>query len=179
MREFILKYKRVLKFLMVFAFCYISLYILYVLFLKYNSSPDVFTQLVSKQTVVILNQLNYNTVAHLNTDYNHIGLHINDILVAGIAEGCNAISIMILFIAFIVAFAKSFKKTALFIFIGLFFIHIMNISRIVILIICLYHFPEYSEPLHSIVFPAMIYSSVFLLWMYWVKSFKKTTNNAQ
>lgn len=176
MKEFILKYKRVIKFLTVFSLCYVFLYIFYVLFLKYDSSPDVFTKLVSKQTVAILNQLDYNTTAHLDTNYNHIGLYINNKLIAGIAEGCNAISIMILFIAFIVAFAKSLKKTALFGCIGLLIIYAMNVSRIVILIICLYHFPEYSEPLHSIIFPAMIYSAVFLLWMYWVKSFKTTTN---
>lgn len=173
MREFILKYKRVLIFLTVFTFCYTCLYLSYVCFLRYSSTHDVFTKLVSQQSVSLLNQLNYNATIHINLDY--IGVFINDNLIAGITEGCNAISIMILFIAFIVAFSKSLKETVLFVLFGLLFIYLMNILRIVILIICLYHFPKYSEPLHSIVFPAIIYSSVFILWMFWIRSFKKTT----
>ena len=174
MKELILKYKGVIKFLTVFTTCYIILYLLYILFLKLSSSPDSFTRLVSKQSVSVINQLNYTTTEEINTIQNHIKLFINNKHIAGVAEGCNAISIMILFIAFIVAFAKSFKKTLIFCLLGLLFIHIMNIIRIVILIISIYKYPEYSEYLHSIVFPGIIYSSVFFLWMLWVKSFQKT-----
>lgn len=175
MKELVLKYKGVLRFLVVFTFSYLTLYFLYALFLKFSSSPDIFTKLVSKQSVYLLNKLDYTTTTQVNIEYNHIRLFLFNNHIAGIAEGCNAISIMILFIAFIMSFAKSLKKTILFGLSGLIFIHIINIIRIVILIICLYHFPKYSEGLHSFVFPGIIYSSVFLLWMLWVKSFQKTT----
>lgn len=175
MKELISKYKGVLKFLVVFTTSYIVLYLLYVLLLKLSTTPDSFTKVVSKQSVYILNQLNYITTTEVNTNHNNIKLLIDNRYIAGIAEGCNAISIMILFIAFIVSFAKSIKKTLIFSVFGLLFIHIMNIARIVILIICLYKYPQHSEPLHNIVFPGIIYCSVFLLWMLWVKSFQKTT----
>jgi exosortase family protein XrtF len=178
MKELVLKHKGVLKFLAVFTTSYIALYLLYVLFLKLSTTPDVFTKLVAKQTVYILNQLNYSTTTKISTTYNYISLHINNRLIAGVAEGCNAISIMVLFIAFIVAFAKSVKKTLIFCLLGLLIIHIINVLRIVILVISMYKYPEYSEHLHGIVFPGIIYSSVFFLWMLWIKSFQKTTKNA-
>lgn len=175
MKKLVLKHKGVLKFLAVFTISYIILYLMYALFLKSSSSPDVFTKLVSKQSVYILNQLNYKTTSEINASYSGIKLFVNQKHIAGIAEGCNALSIMILFVSFILAFAKSVKKTFFFCLLGLVFIHIMNILRIVILIISIYNYPEYSEPLHSIVFPGIIYCAVFLLWMLWVKSFQKTT----
>lgn len=173
MKELILKHKGVLKFLAVFTTSYIILYVLYVVFLKFSSSPDVFTKLVSEQSIYILNQLNYNTTSEVNSSYEGIKLFINQKHIASIAEGCNALSIMILFVAFILAFAKSVQKTLTFCLFGLMFIHIMNVFRIVILIISIYNFPKYSEPLHSIIFPGIIYCSVFILWMIWVKSFQK------
>jgi exosortase family protein XrtF len=175
MKELISKYKGVIKFLTVFSVSYFGLYLLYVLFLKLSTTPDSFTTLVSKQAVYFLNQLHYITTTETNTTFNSIRLYVNNKHIAGIAEGCNAISIMILFLAFIISFAKSVKKTLLFGLFGILFIHVMNIFRIVILIICMYRFPKYSEPLHSIVFPGFIYISVFFLWMLWVKSFQRTT----
>jgi exosortase family protein XrtF len=175
MKELILKYRGVLKFLAVFTLSYVGLYLLYVIFLNFSTTPDYFTKLVSRQSVYVLNKLNYITTAEVNTHFNHIKLYIDNRHVAGITEGCNAISIMILFIAFILSFSKSAKKTLLFGLFGLLFIHFINIIRIVVLIISLHHLPKYSEGLHSFVFPGIIYSTVFLLWMFWVKSFQKTT----
>lgn len=176
MRELFSKYRGVLKFLAVFTTCYIFLYLAYALFIKLSPTPDIFTKLVSKQSVYILNHVNYITTTEVNSQYNYIKLFIEGNHIAGIAEGCNAISIMILFISFIVAFAKSIKKTLAFCVTGLLFIHVINIIRIVILVISLHNYPEYSEPLHSIVFPGIIYCSVFFLWMLWVKSFQKHTH---
>lgn len=175
MKDLILKYRAVIKFLAVFSASYVILYLFYALFLKFSTTPDQFTTSISKQSVYILNQLDYPTTTKVNSEYKHIRLFINNIHIAGIAEGCNAISIMILFIAFILAFAKSVKKTVLFGLFGLLCIHVINILRIVFLIICLVRFPEFSEALHNFVFPGIIYSVVFVLWMFWVKSFQKTT----
>lgn len=173
MKELIFKYKGVLRFLAVFTVSYVFLYLLYVLYLKFSTSPDTFTSLVSRQSTYILNKLNYVATTELDTLNGHIKLLINNKHVAGIAEGCNAISIIILFVAFIVAFAKSVKKTFIFCIIGLLFIHFINLIRIVILTISLFNYPEYSELLHGVVFPGIIYCSVFFLWMLWVKSFQK------
>lgn len=174
MKAQIFKYKGVLKFLTVFLGSYILLTLAYTLYLKTSSTPDAFTKHISQRVVFWLNTLNYQATSMANNTNGYIDLFIQNKLVAGIAEGCNAISIKILFIAFVVAFSKSFKKTLFFIVFGLITIYLMNVIRIIVLIICIYHFPKYTEPLHSYIFPGIIYSAVFLLWMFWVKSFQKT-----
>jgi hypothetical protein len=41
------------------------------------------------------------------------------------------------------------------------------------LIVLLYHFPEQNHLLHGVLFPALIYGSVFVLWFIWVNKFSK------
>ena len=96
-------------------------------------------------------------------------LFVNGTYLARIVEGCNAISIIVLFIAFVIAFAQSLKKTVLFIFVGSVLIYAVNILRIAILAIALYNYPEQEHWLHGVLFPALIYGMVFLLWLVWVR----------
>ena len=76
--------------------------------------------------------------------------------------------------SFIISFAEKFKKTTFFLFAGGLLIYIVNLFRIAILTIMYYEFPEYQETLHNIVFPAIIYGMVLLLWMIWVRMLPKT-----
>jgi len=173
MNSIIIKNKPVIKFLAIFLTSYMLLSTLYYVFLNSPNSPDSFTKLVSNQTIHLLNFIGYQTNSITEPTNGFISLFVKGENIAGISEGCNAISIMILFLAFVFSFTKKIKPTLLFSVFGVLFIHLMNIIRIVILVICIYHYPEYSDPLHSYVFPAMIYGVVFLLWMYWINSFKK------
>ncbi|HIE44911.1 MAG TPA: exosortase family protein XrtF, partial [Flavobacteriaceae bacterium] len=96
-----------------------------------------------------------------------------------VIEGCNSVSIIILFIAFIIAFSGSFKSTIFFGFIGSLLIYSTNIFRIAVLSIGILLYPKQQEILHSLVFPAIIYGMVFLLWVIWVNKysdFKKQQN---
>ena len=90
--------------------------------------------------------------------------------------GCNALSIIILFVSFIIAFAQRFKKTLFYIFAGVVIIYSVNILRITILAIALYNYPEYQHMLHGAVFPGIIYGMVFLLWLIWVQLLIPKTN---
>lgn len=173
MNAIITKNISVIKFLAIFLSSYILLSLLYYLFINNIHNLDFFTESVSEQTINTLNFIGYETSSTINSANNFINLFVRGKNIAGISEGCNAISIMVLFLSFIFSFTKKLKATLLFALLGLVIIHIMNIARIVVLVICLFHYPEYSEPLHNYVFPAMIYGVVFLLWMYWVNSFKK------
>lgn len=106
-----------------------------------------------------------------------------DRYVARIVEGCNAVSVMILFASFVMAFAGKFKRTLAFILIGIILIHILNLFRIAFLATLLYHYPQHSHLTHGVLFPLIIYGFVFLLWVVWVKKYsgfisdKKDENN--
>ena len=136
--------------------------------------PDYLTHLVARQTNTLLNGVGYeaNVLPHPNEP--SMKVIINGKYVARIIEGCNAMSIIILFLSFIIAFAGKFKTTLMYCFAGSIVIYAFNLIRIVILSIGLYHYPWQREILHTVVFPMLIYGMVFLLWMVWVNRFSKT-----
>ena len=136
--------------------------------------PDYFTNLVAKQSQQLLITLDYPTVLEPHPDEPSLKVIIRDKYVVRILEGCNSISIVILFMAFVIAFADSFKKTALFILGGSVLIYCANLIRIVILSAGLYHYPWRKEFLHDVFFPLAIYGMVFILWMIWVNHFAKS-----
>jgi exosortase family protein XrtF len=85
-----------------------------------------------------------------------------------------------LFISFVIAFSGKIKNTIYFIIVGSLIIHILNIIRIALLMVAFYHFPKANFILHDILFPLVIYGTVFILWIIWVNKFsfyaKNTTN---
>tara|TARA_R110000787_G_scaffold96415_8_gene199839 strand:- start:1460 stop:1891 length:432 start_codon:yes stop_codon:yes gene_type:complete len=140
-----------------------------------NYYPDFITNLVAKQSSELISSFGYEAKVMPHDTETSMKLYINQTYLARIVEGCNAVSIIILFIAFIISFAEKLKKTLLFLFAGGALIYAVNILRIAILAIAIYKYPEYTETLHEVVFPAIIYGMVFLLWMIWVRMLPKTT----
>lgn len=100
-----------------------------------------------------------------------IKIIFNNKYVSRIIEGCNAISVIILFAAFIFAFSIKIKRTIVYILLGSIVIYVLNIIRIALLVNLLYYYPQYEELLHGTVFPLFIYGVVFLLWIAWVTRF--------
>lgn len=85
-------------------------------------------------------------------------------------EGCNVFSVAILFSAFVFAFYKG-SKTFLFVLGGLVLLHILNVSRIVLLNIIFLKYPQYEKIGHDYIFPAIIYGGVIILWLIWIQFF--------
>ena len=134
-----------------------------------NASDFITTQ-VAKQSSWLIGLLGYDAFVEPLSKVPAMKLHINESYLARIVEGCNSVSILILFSAFIVSFAQRWKKTLLFILGGVLFLYLINIARIALFTIALYEYPQHKEILHDVIFPGIIYGSVFLLWMYWVRN---------
>lgn len=160
-------------FLLLFLGSYLVLSFLYAGYLTISEDtqyqPDFVTNLVAKQSSSIMNGLGYQAEVIPHKNQPSLELFVNGKYLARVVEGCNALSIIILFISFIVAFAQGFKKTMLFILAGIVLIYSVNIIRIAILALALYHYPMQEHILHGVVFPAIIYGMVFLLWVLWVR----------
>ncbi len=181
MKELFRKYTAVLRFISLFLGTYFLLSLLYGGFLQLSKSgvyhPDYITHLVAEQSETLINEMGYTSKVLADPDYPGMQLFINDVMVGQIIEGCNSISVIILFIAFVISFAQNWKKTLLFLLGGAVLIYAVNLIRIAILAIALYQFPRYQEILHTVVFPGIIYSMVFLLWVLWVRSLPKNEGN--
>jgi exosortase family protein XrtF len=135
--------------------------------------PDYMTNLVAHQTKALINSIGYEAEVMPHPKEPSMKIIINGKFVARVIEGCNAISIIILFISFLVAFAGKFKTTLMYCFAGSIIIYVFNLIRIVILSVGLYHYPWRQDILHKVIFPMLIYGIVFLLWMVWVNRFSK------
>ncbi len=173
MRELFKKYKSVLRFVVLFLGTYLLLTVLYSLYLKFSNGktyfPDYLTHLVAEQSGQLLEGFGYRSSLHQDSVDQGMLLTIRNSYTVNIVEGCNSVSVIILFAAFIIAFAEKARKTTIFLLAGAVLIYAVNLLRIVLLIIALYRYPQYQGILHSVVFPGIIYGLVFLLWILWVK----------
>ncbi len=171
------KHKKIIIFLLKFLGTYFLMVFLYVSYLNFTqkTAPDFkvdpITEMVAKQTVYLLNFLNINAFTDQHTAELSYRLFVKDKYVATIVEGCNAISVIILFIAFIIAFSATFKITLLYILVGSLLIYWINVVRIAFIAFAIYQFPTYNDFLHQILFPLIIYGFTFLLWVVWINFF--------
>ncbi|WP_040278347.1 exosortase family protein XrtF [Psychroserpens damuponensis] len=177
MKALLVKYKSVVKFILTFLTVYIVLTLCYKLYLDVSDGskyyPDYLTNLVAKQSESLINTFGYNAEILPHPDEPSMKLIVNSKFVARVVEGCNSISVIILFISFIIAFAEKFKATFIYLLTGSVLIYVVNLIRIAILSIGLYEYPWREDILHTVVFPMIIYGMVFLLWMFWVNRFSK------
>ena len=175
LKSYYIKYKPFLTFVTKFFLIYILLSWLYGLYLgqfdETTFEPDGITTLVSDQTRDLLTFFGEEATTRPHELEPSHKFAVHGKFVARIVEGCNAVSVMILFVAFVVAFKGKLKHTLLFILGGILIIHILNIVRIALLVLALYYYPEYQEILHGTIFPLVIYSVVFILWVIWVNKF--------
>ena len=171
------KYRLVIRFIAIFVgsyFVFSSFYSAYLLFFESKPvEPDPLTQLVARQSGDLLLGLGYDVEVVMHYTGLSMKIMVGDLFLAGIVEGCNSASIIILFISFILAFYGKTTTTLLYILAGSVLIYSMNIIRIVLLSIGILEYPNYSGFLHSIFFPLAIYGTVFVLWVIWIRIYTK------
>jgi len=176
--------KAIILFLVKFFATYFILFGAYSFYLnKTQQKTDVFvcsplTYYVANDVYKVSKMLGYDAEIEQHTDELSIKFMLNGNYVSRIIEGCNSVSIIILFLAFIIAFSGSFVKTLLFGLFGTVLIYVVNVLRIIALSVLYHQFPEYQTTLHDLLFPAVIYGLVFVLWITWVKFFSNMKTKA-
>lgn len=160
-----------LKFLL-FYIVFISIYSLYLhQYDEKKKELDGFTEMVALHAVKLMGVFTENVTSQSHPFQPAIQVIYNDVYVARVVEGCNAISVMILFAAFIFAFSSKWHKTFLYIIIGIILLHVLNCIRIALLCFSLFHYKQYGSLLHGTIFPLFIYGAVFILWILWVTKY--------
>ncbi len=136
---------------------------------NYQCAP--ITNTVASQTVGVLKAFNVQASYVQHEEELSLKILVDGVYSARVIEGCNGISVIILFCAFVIAFPGNKKKAVLFCILGGLSIYVVNIFRIAILTQLLVWFPNQQVFLHNLVFPAIIYGYTFLLWVLWVSKF--------
>ena len=172
----------VIRFIAVFLGSYFLLSVLYNAYLIFSETqsefyPDFFTNIVSRQSAAIMEFLGYSIKLQAHGIQNAVEVFVEDTLLVRVVEGCNSISVIILFISFILSFFVKKRTTFFYILAGSVFIYGMNLIRIVLITIVIYKYPEYASFMHDIVFPLLIYGTVILLWVLWVRVYANLEKN--
>lgn len=171
MSKYLQENKPFLLFLAKFFSAYFLLTILYRFYLE--SLPDGKIDKITTNVAYLVQSLAKFCKLDILVipDIQYFKIIYNGVYVARIIEGCNAISVIILFISFIVAFSGKGRTTLFFLFGGSLLIYLLNVFRIILLTILLSRFPKEEHLLHGVLFPLVIYGIVFLLWLIWVNKF--------
>ncbi len=166
-------FKPVLKMLLRFVLLYVVLVGAYQLYLNGHRDHglDPLSDWVMRQVAMVQEWLGYTTLLVPGQPLEETTyFYMNGQYVTRMVEGCNAVSVIILFLAFIFAFYSGLR-TFLFALGGVFILHIINVLRIAGLNLLVLHYPHYTKIGHDYFFPAIIYGTVVLLWLLWIKGF--------
>lgn len=183
--------KGVLLFLIRFLATYLILSVVYGQFISHYDSletpeADPITHFVTRQTVGIAELLGYESElyedAHLyiqaEEEQTYDTIHLNDKYALSIEEGCNAVNVMILFLAFVIGFGGKWKAMTWFLPLGLLIVHIANIGRLLLLAIINVDFDGKGYHFyHKYFFTAILYVAIFLLWVWWVNKYGMNKGN--
>jgi exosortase family protein XrtF len=139
----------------------------------WHPKPDPMTSWVTEQCADILNLAGWNVTAEDQSTKATTNIASEEQGILAVYEGCNGLNVMIVFLAFLLAFGPYQKKMLWFIPLGLAVIHFSNLMRIVLLAVVVVYFPNYMYFTHKYLFTAFIYLFVFLLWVWWVAQLTK------
>ncbi|WP_370898799.1 exosortase family protein XrtF [Chryseobacterium gossypii] len=165
-------FKPVLGILLRFIIIYVVLLFAYQFYLNYfkKEGLDPYSRMIAENVRHVQNYFKYPTQLFNDVKGEQVWFYVKTEYTTRMVEGCNAVSVIILFISFIFAFYKG-AKTFVFVLISLVILYIMNVLRIVGLNIVVLDHKEYIKTAHDFVFPAVIYGSVVILWLIWIKYF--------
>ena len=178
MKKLFGKYKKVVRFIAVFSVVYFLTSLTYSTYIGQTNSvffPDALTYNVSWSTKVLLELWSFDIILEPNALYHSQKLYVNSKPLFNIVEGCNGLSVIILFAAFTIALKSSVLVTITYMVLGSLSLYIVNILRLVFLALGYYYYPSQKVLLHDIVFPLIIYGFLLFLWILWIKINAKFT----
>jgi exosortase family protein XrtF len=173
--EFWKKYKLVWLFLLKFFGFYSLGVFLYHRYLALSDNHlDPFTSLITEQVVYFMSLTLPEVSVFYSPDAPFAQVLYYGVPVISMIEGCNAVSVNILFISFLLAFTGPFIRYVWFVPMGLIVMYVSNVIRIYALALVVLYYPNLTNIAHDYFFPGVIYGTVFILWVFWVRLTLKT-----
>lgn len=174
------EFKPAFLFLARFLGIYILGNLLYGFYIEsYRPHPDWLTHEATQQTSIFLRWCGQQTSADINLYGPTVFLKASGETVLNVFEGCNGLNVMIVFLAFVIAFGGPRKKMAWFIGAGLLILHLANIGRISLLYVTARQFQDYFYYIHKYFFTAILYVIVFSLWALWIFKFNDSATRGK
>lgn len=164
------EFKPTIFFLAKFVGLYVVLNLLYGFYItSYHPNPDPITTLASNNSAFVLRIFGTDVTAVDSLKKPTTSLVCDGKSIVSVYEGCNGANVVIVFLAFIIAFGPFTKRMLWFIPLGILCIHLINLGRISLLFWVSNSMPKYMYFTHKYLFTAIIYVAVLILWVWWVR----------
>lgn len=98
-------------------------------------------------------------------EYEISAIYHHDNVILHIANVCNGLELMVLYVGFIICMPALFWRKIKYIILGLITLHLINIIRCVGLIYLREYYHQYFDFAHHYLFNAMVYTGTLLIWM--------------
>ena len=168
------EFKPALLFVAKFLVIYFIGNILYGIYVEsFGHVADPATNWVTDQSVTILNWVGEATEAYKDDANPKVHILLNERTVLSIYEGCNGLNVIVIFVAFLFAYGGKWIRVIWFIPFGVLFIHMANLTRIVLLYFVAEYYPNFMYFTHKYLFTGFIYAFVLLLWYWWATRISK------
>ncbi len=164
------EFRPALRFLSIFVAVYFLCNVLYGIYVEsFNPAPDPTTVWVTGQVAYILSKFEAPVTVVISQGEPTVLLNRVDKTVLRVFEGCNGLNVMIVFVAFLIAFGGKIKNILLYTLMGFLILHLANLLRIILLFETALHRPLYFFYFHKYFFTAILYLVVFALWIQWTR----------
>lgn len=162
---------------------FIAWKVLYLSVLLPQKVPDGFlTRMIGRSTAATLNILpgvsgKYYTRQVMDTlllDGKVVASPATDIYCNGegtlrVADACNGLELMVLYVGFILCFPASAARKWKFALSGIVLICLLNVLRCAGLVLIFVHYRKYLDFSHHFLFTFVVYALIFLLWFIFTK----------
>jgi len=168
------EYRPAALFLARFLSIYVLGNVLYGLWIvSYGTAADPFTVLVTQHAAGLLRVISFEAAAVASSQAPNVALQLAGVTVVRVFEGCNAINVSVLFLAFLVAYKGSWARTVVFGLVGLLLIYLFNLLRVAGLFLVAKFYPDQLYLMHKFVLTGVIYAFVFALWYLWATRYAR------
>ena len=162
---------------------------------KSGGIDDKMTELTSYTSIHALQLINHNATgewisrqeareqqviyAHLSKEAKSFLISVDGVDTVAVGNRCNALFTIALYIGFILAYPGKWMPKFLFIIFGSAIIFSANIIRIIALSFNSLYSPETLDFNHKYTYTFVVYSVVFIFWMWWVNKYSYIAYNKQ
>ena len=163
-------------------FVFVLWQIVYLFFFKDSKVLDhPLTTHVAEASVFFLNNLTPMSgfyTSRVDASWVYEGEHLfeeaseilhNNKLVLYIADSCNGLELIILYIGFIICMPSPFWRKVLYIVIGIVLLDLINIARCIGLIYLREYLHAYFQFAHKYVFKITVYIATFIIWRFYAR----------
>jgi len=182
LKKIILQYNKLHPFIcfVINSLIIISIWLIFFKIFRYNSKVDIFYEEFTSVLTDVLLIISKWALEIFGYEMEIEGKIVRIIGTGGVflLRGCLGRNIMGLFAAFIVAFPGKIRSKIWFVPLGLLIILFFNVLRIVTLCLTSKYFPKTQIDHHEI-FNYVIYTVIFLLWIFWIKRYGRLSKSIE